>query len=128
MDADTPLSTSSHIATHLSSFSLSYSLHVFIDDVYFYFLLSPSPTPQAANGFMMIISCLQARVIFISDAVQDVLNESPDSWIGACFYDLLHPKDIQKVKEQLACFDLEEGKDFCPHTTSKRQLGISFRP
>ncbi len=58
---------------------------------------------------MVIISCSQARVLFVSDAVQDVLQESPENWTGACFYDLLHPKDIQKVKEQLACFDLEEG-------------------
>ena len=39
----------------------------------------------------------------------DVLHEPEDEWIGSCFYDLLHPKDIQKVKEQLACFDVEEG-------------------
>ena len=39
----------------------------------------------------------------------DVLGESPDNWMGTCFYDLLHPKDIQKVKGQLACFDVEEG-------------------
>ena len=33
--------------------------------------------------------------------------------MGTCFYDLLHPKDVQKVKEQLACFDLEEGMSVC---------------
>ena len=29
--------------------------------------------------------------------------------MGTCFYDLLHPKDVQKVKSQLTCFDLDEG-------------------
>ena len=58
---------------------------------------------------MIIISCSQARIVFVSDTIQDVLNEPPDNWMGTCFYDLLHPKDIQKVKEQLASFDLEEG-------------------
>ena len=62
---------------------------------------------------MMIIGCSQARVLFVSDTIQDVLQESPEVWVDSCFYDLLHPKDIQKVKEQLACFDLEEGLCLC---------------
>ena len=62
---------------------------------------------------MIIVECSQARVLFVSDAIADVLHESEDEWIGSCFYDLLHPKDIQKVKEQLACFDVEEGECVC---------------
>ena len=65
-------------------------------------------TPQAANGFMLIIDCSQAKVLYVSDTISDVLHEEADSWLGSCFYDLLHPKDIQKVREQLACFDVEE--------------------
>ena len=30
--------------------------------------------------------------------------------MGTSFYDLLHPKDVQKVKSQLTCFDLDEGQ------------------
>ena len=57
---------------------------------------------------MLIIDCSQAKVLYVSDTMSDVLHEDPDGWLGSCFYDLLHPKDIQKVREQLACFDVEE--------------------
>ena len=57
---------------------------------------------------MLIIDCSQAKVLYVSDTISDVLHEEADGWLGSCFYDLLHPKDIQKVREQLACFDVEE--------------------
>lgn len=57
---------------------------------------------------MLIIDCSQAKVLYVSDTISDVLHEEADGWLGLCFYDLLHPKDIQKVREQLACFDVEE--------------------
>lgn len=80
---------------------------------------------------MLIIECSQAKVLFVSDTISEVLNEEPDNWIGSCLYDSLHPKvracvsmcvcvssvqficalqDIQKVKEQLTCFDIDEAK------------------
>ena len=44
-----------------------------------------------------------------NDQRDDVCLSVQDKWLGSCFYDILHPKDITKVKEQLACFDVEEG-------------------
>jgi hypothetical protein len=58
---------------------------------------------------MIIISCDKARILFVTDTIADVLKEPADSWLGTTLYDLLHPKDIQKVKEQLTSFDVEEG-------------------
>jgi PAS domain S-box-containing protein len=63
---------------------------------------------EAANGFMVIIECSWARILFVSDTISDVLGEPVETWMGTSFYDLLHPKDIQKVKSQLTCFDLDE--------------------
>ena len=40
----------------------------------------------------MIIECSQAKVLFVSDTINEVLNEEPESWIGTCLYDVLHPK------------------------------------
>ena len=76
---------------------------------------------------MLIIDCSQARVLFVSDTIQDVLQEQPDDWLGVCLYDLLHPKDIQKVKEQLACFDMEEAvKASVRHNTAGCELLLSL--
>ena len=84
------------------------------------YITSPPPTTpvpstdhtplQAANGFMLIISCQQARVLYVSETVEDVLHESQDAWKGQFFYDILHPKDIQKVKAQLDCMNMEESE------------------
>ena len=41
---------------------------------------------------MMIIECSQAKLLFVSDTIGEVLNEEPKNWIGSCLYDLLHPK------------------------------------
>lgn len=41
---------------------------------------------------MLIIECSQAKVLFVSDTVSEVLNEEPEDWIGSCLYDILHPK------------------------------------
>ena len=41
---------------------------------------------------MLIIECSQAKVLFVSDTINEVLNEEPDNWIGSCLYDVLHPK------------------------------------
>ena len=68
------------------------------------------PPLQAANGFMLIISCQLARVLYVSETVEDVLHESQDAWKGQFFYDILHPKDIQKVKAQLDCMNIEESE------------------
>ncbi|XP_064399542.1 protein cycle-like [Halichondria panicea] len=62
---------------------------------------------EAANGFMMIVECSQAKILYVSDTIDDVLQEKPDNWVGSCLYDMLHHKDIVKVRDQLACFDVD---------------------
>lgn len=44
---------------------------------------------------MLIIECSQAKILFVSDTINEVLNEEPESWIGTCLYDVLHPKVCQ---------------------------------
>jgi len=41
---------------------------------------------------MMIIECSQAKLLYVSDTIEEVLDEEPKNWIGSCLYDLLHPK------------------------------------
>lgn len=57
---------------------------------------------EAADGFLFVVSCDTGRVIYVSDSVQPVLNHSQNDWYGSCFYDSLHPDDVDKVREQLS--------------------------
>ena len=48
-------------------------------------IMTYAPSHKAANGFMVIINCSQARVIYVSDAISDVMQEAPVSvWVCVC--------------------------------------------
>ncbi|KAL3227968.1 hypothetical protein MRX96_003901 [Rhipicephalus microplus] len=51
---------------------------------------------EAADGFLFVVSCDTGRVIYVSDSVGPVLNQSQSEWFNACLYDLIHPEDVEK--------------------------------
>ncbi|XP_064459399.1 aryl hydrocarbon receptor nuclear translocator homolog isoform X1 [Ornithodoros turicata] len=58
---------------------------------------------EAADGFLFVVSCDTGRIIYVSDSVAPVLNQSQQSdWFNSCIYDLVHPEDVEKVREQLS--------------------------
>lgn len=57
---------------------------------------------EAADGFLFVVSCDTGRIIYVSDSVTPVLNQSQNDWYGSCMYDNVHPEDIEKVREQLS--------------------------
>ncbi|KAL1462337.1 hypothetical protein WDU94_014178, partial [Cyamophila willieti] len=57
---------------------------------------------EAADGFLFVVACDTARVVYVSDSVTQVLNHSQSDWFGSSLYKYLHPEDLEKVREQLS--------------------------
>lgn len=57
---------------------------------------------EAADGFLFVVACETGRVIYVSDSVTPVLNQSQTDFFNSCLFDLVHPDDVEKVKEQLS--------------------------
>ncbi|XP_076331733.1 aryl hydrocarbon receptor nuclear translocator homolog isoform X2 [Tachypleus tridentatus] len=57
---------------------------------------------EAADGFLFVAACDTGKVIYVSDSVTPVLNQSQTNWLNSSLYDLIHPDDLDKVREQLS--------------------------
>ncbi|XP_069505844.1 aryl hydrocarbon receptor nuclear translocator isoform X3 [Ambystoma mexicanum] len=57
---------------------------------------------EAADGFLFVVSCETGRVVYVSDSVTPVLNQTQSEWFGSTLYDQIHPDDVEKLREQLS--------------------------
>ncbi|KAK3096971.1 hypothetical protein FSP39_005278 [Pinctada imbricata] len=57
---------------------------------------------EAADGFLFVVQCDTGRIIYVSDSITPVLHQSQSDWFGNTLYELVHPDDVEKVREQLS--------------------------
>ncbi|KAM3177006.1 hypothetical protein ACTXT7_005382 [Hymenolepis weldensis] len=56
---------------------------------------------EAADGFLFVCQCDTGRIVYVSDSVSSVLYCSQSDWYQSTLYDLCHPDDVEKIREQL---------------------------
>lgn len=57
---------------------------------------------EAADGFLFVVACKSGTIMYVSDSVTPVLNHAQADMIDHSFYQMIHPEDIDKIKDQLA--------------------------
>ncbi|XP_062512963.1 basic helix-loop-helix ARNT-like protein 1 isoform X3 [Corticium candelabrum] len=56
---------------------------------------------EAADGFLFVVGCEHGKLIYVSDSISPILKQSEHDWMGKEIYEVIHPRDVGRVKDQL---------------------------
>ncbi|XP_078369880.1 aryl hydrocarbon receptor nuclear translocator 2-like isoform X2 [Oculina patagonica] len=57
---------------------------------------------EAADGFLFVVNCSTGTVVYVSDSITPVLNQPQGAWMNQEIFDLVHPDDADKIRDQLS--------------------------
>lgn len=57
---------------------------------------------EAADGFLFVVNCRTGTVVYVSDSITPVLNQPQSAWMNQEIFDLVHPDDAEKIRDQLS--------------------------